>query len=71
LVDSTVHGETGVVVDAETPAALAAGVRVALRGEAAYQAMCVKALERARSLHWSRVLPTTCDWLESLAQGHR
>jgi glycosyltransferase involved in cell wall biosynthesis len=71
LVDSTVHGETGVVVTAETPAALAAGVRAALRGEAAYQAMCVKALERARSLHWSRVLPATCDWLESLAQGNR
>ena len=71
LVDSTVHGETGVVVGAETPEALAAGVRAALRGEAAYQAMCVKALERARALHWSRVLPATCDWLEAMARGER
>lgn len=69
LVDSTVHGETGLVVAAETPAALAAGVREALRDEAAYRAMCAKALERARSLHWSRVLPPTCDWLEAMARG--
>jgi glycosyltransferase involved in cell wall biosynthesis len=69
LVDSTVHGETGVVVNAETPAALAAGVRAALRDEGDYRAMCRRALERARSLHWSRVLPATCDWLEALARG--
>jgi glycosyltransferase involved in cell wall biosynthesis len=69
LVDSTVHGETGVVVDAETPAALAAGVRAALHDDPAYRAMCGRALERARSLHWSRVLPATCDWLEAQARG--
>ncbi|MEO7597369.1 MAG: glycosyltransferase, partial [Opitutus sp.] len=69
LVDSTVHGETGFVVTAETPEALAAGVREALREEAAYRAMCLKAIERAQSLHWSRVLPATCDWLEAMARS--
>ncbi len=34
-------------------------------------AMCAQALERARSLHCSRVLPATCDWLETMARGYK
>ncbi len=68
LIDSTISGQTGVVVNAETPEALAAGVADTLRQPELYQLYRQQALARARSLHWDNVLPATCDWLETIAR---
>ena len=67
LVDSTVHGRTGLVVDRESPEALAQGVRALLGNPAAYETMRHEAWTRAKSLQWANVLPPTCDWLEAQA----
>ena len=34
-----------------------------------YEAYRVAALERARSFHWTNVLPKACDWLEGQAKA--
>jgi len=68
LVDSTVHGRTGLVVDRESPEALAQGVRALLENPAAYETMRHEAWTRAKSLQWDNVLPPTCDWLEAQAR---
>lgn len=71
LTESTLHNETGLVASAETPAALAASIQQLVAAPDDYQRMRRAAWERARTFHWSRVLPLACDWLESKAQEAR
>ncbi len=69
LIESTLHDQTGVVVPSETPEALADAIAALLREPERYQRYRVAAWERAKTFHWSRVLPVACDWLEALARG--
>lgn len=71
LIESTLHDETGVVSKHETPDSLADGIIGVLKNPARYEAYRMAALERARSFHWSNVLPLACDWLEAQAKGRR
>jgi glycosyltransferase involved in cell wall biosynthesis len=71
LVDSTIHGETGIVTREETPDSVAADLLALLQTPDQYQHYRVKACERARSFHWSQILPKACDWLEQQAARPR
>ena len=68
LVDSTVHGQTGLVSEAETPESLAKAVIGLANDPARYDAMRSAAWKRSFGFCWERVLQPTCDWLENLAQ---
>ena len=69
LVDSTVPDETGWVTRAENPEALEDCLIAALREPDRYQEIRVRAWKRAQTLHWDRILPQACEWLESQARG--
>lgn len=69
LVDSTVHNQTGVVVAAETPEAMADGIQNLLQRPEDYQRMRLNAWRRAQELQWDEVLPKACDWLEAQGKG--
>lgn len=69
LTESTLHDETGIVSSAESPESLAEGIDYCLRQPECYARYRVAAWERAKTYHWSRVLPPACDWLESQARG--
>jgi glycosyltransferase involved in cell wall biosynthesis len=69
LVESTLHDQTGLVCERETPEALAARIVELLSDEPRYQRYRRAAWERAKTLHWDCVLPRACDWLEALARG--
>jgi glycosyltransferase involved in cell wall biosynthesis len=69
LIESTLHDRTGLVAAAETPQALADQIVGVLADDARYQRYRRAAWERAKTLHWSQVLPRACDWLEARAKG--
>lgn len=69
LIESTLHDQTGMVVSSETPEALADAIAALLREPERYQRYREAAWERAKTFHWSRVLPVACDWLEAMARG--
>jgi glycosyltransferase involved in cell wall biosynthesis len=69
LIESTLDNETGVVARAEEPGKLAERIIELLRSPADYQKFRVNAWNRAKSFHWSRILPIACDWLESMARS--
>ena len=69
LVDSTVHGQTGLVSEAETPESLAGTVISLASDPSRYDAMRSAAWERSFEFRWERVLQPTCDWLENMARG--
>lgn len=69
LIESTLHDQTGVVSVRETPESLAAAIAELAGDEARYQRYRVAAWERAKTFHWSQVLPPACDWLETQAGG--
>lgn len=69
LTESTLHDQTGVVCAAETPESLAGAIEDLLRDPARYQRYRVAAWERAKTFHWSQVLPVACAWLEAQARG--
>lgn len=69
LVDSTVHGETGIVTSSETPEALAESCLSLLSRRGDYDRLRLNAWNRAKSFQWSQVLPPACDWLEAQARG--
>ncbi len=72
LRESTLDNETGVVARAETPEALAARITELIRQPALYERYRVAAWERAKTFHWSKILPPACDWLEEMGGGrHR
>lgn len=69
LVESTLHDETGLVATEEKPDVLAAALESSLRAPDRYAQYRLKAWERAKTFHWSQVLPRACDWLEARAAG--
>ena len=69
LVDATLHDQTGLVATSETPSALADAISGLLASPEKYETYRVNARERAKSFHWSQVLPRACDWLEEQARG--
>jgi len=68
LIESTLHRHTGLVAERETPEALADSLEALLKSPEAYQRYRRSAWERAKTFHWSQVLPRACDWLESQAR---
>jgi len=69
LVDSTVHWQTGLVSEAETPESLAKAVIGLANDPTKYDAMRTAAWERSFEFRWESVLRPTCDWLENMARG--
>jgi glycosyltransferase involved in cell wall biosynthesis len=69
LIESTLHDETGLISKEETPESLAASLAFILDKPEKYGSYRVKAWDRAKTLHWSNVLPAACDWLEEQARG--
>jgi glycosyltransferase involved in cell wall biosynthesis len=69
LIESTLQEETGLISEKETPESMAASLAGALQKPEKYQSYRVKAWERAKALHWDKVLPPACDWLEMQARG--
>jgi hypothetical protein len=62
------HQRTGLVAECETPEALARCIARLAANQAEYQQYREQAWQRAKTFHWSQVLPTACDWLESQAR---
>jgi glycosyltransferase involved in cell wall biosynthesis len=71
LVDSTVHNETGMVTETETPESIADEVIRFMGAPARYGRLRVQAWERSKTFQWQNVLPLTCDWLELQARGNK
>jgi glycosyltransferase involved in cell wall biosynthesis len=71
LVESTLHERTGLVTERETPESMAAAIISLLTTPGNYDKYRVNAWKRAADLHWDRVLPEACDWLEEQARGQR
>ncbi len=71
LVDSTVHGTTGIVTSTESPAAVAEAVQALLGDLPLYERLRRTAWERSRTFQWNHVLPLACDWLEQQARKPR
>lgn len=67
LIESTLHDQTGIVTANETPESLAQSLIAILETPDKYQQYRVKAWDRAKTLHWSNVLPGACQWLEAQA----
>jgi glycosyltransferase involved in cell wall biosynthesis len=68
LVDSTLHGQTGIVTTKEGPEAVAESVLALLSQPAQYDRLRLNAWERAKTFAWPKVLPPACDWLEEQAR---
>lgn len=69
LIESTLDDQTGIVVPAETPDAVAEALAKLASDPDRYQRYRRAAWERARTFHWSQVLPVACDFLESQARA--
>jgi glycosyltransferase involved in cell wall biosynthesis len=69
LIESTLHDRTGAVATGETPAALADQIISLLADDARYQRYRRAAWDRAKTMHWNKVLPQACDWLEARGRG--
>ena len=69
LRESTLDNETGVVANGEAPELLAERIQELLARPEFYARIRVAAWERAKTLHWSRILPIASDWLEEMARG--
>jgi len=69
LIESTLHDRTGLVAEQEIPESLADRIMELVADELRYQRLRLGAWERAKTLHWSQVLPPACDWLEARARG--
>jgi glycosyltransferase involved in cell wall biosynthesis len=69
LRESTLHDRTGVVAARETPAALAEEIVRLATDDARYQRYRHGAWERAKTMHWRRILPAASAWFEARARG--
>ena len=69
LRESTLDNETGVVARGENPDQLAERIVELLSKPAEYDRLRRGAWERAKTFHWSKILPVACDWLEEMARG--
>lgn len=71
LVESTLHEETGLLSENETPESLAAAIVGAAKRNDDYQRWRVNGWNRAKTFHWNQVLPKACDWFEAQAKAKR
>jgi glycosyltransferase involved in cell wall biosynthesis len=71
LTESTLHDQTGIIAEKETPESLAAALAAVLKTPEKYERYRIAAWNRAKSLHWDKVLPPACDWLEAQARGRK
>jgi glycosyltransferase involved in cell wall biosynthesis len=69
LIESTLHDQTGIVAEKETPESLATALMAVLQTPAKYHTWRLQAWERSKTFHWDRVLPAAGDWLEAQATG--
>jgi glycosyltransferase involved in cell wall biosynthesis len=69
LTESTLHDQTGIISEKETPESLAAGLATILKTPEKYDRYRIGAWNRAKALHWDNILPPACDWLEAQARG--
>ncbi len=69
LIESTLHDQTGVVTGEETPESVADAVAALVNEPERYARYRKAAWERAKTFHWSQVLPPACDWLEAQARS--
>lgn len=69
LVDSTIHGVTGIVVPTEKPEALADHLAAAANEPDKYASYRLMAWKRSKTFVWDKVLPPACDWLEEQARS--
>ncbi len=69
LVESTLHRQTGLVADEDSPVSLAAMIADVQSHNGAYQDWRTAARDRAKEFHWDQVLPAACDQLEAWARG--
>jgi len=67
LIESTLHDETGIVADKETPESLARALPEIFKSPEKYARLRVNAWNRSKTFHWSQILPLACDWLEEQA----
>ena len=71
LRESTLDDETGIVSREEAPESLARRIAELTGQPEKYQRLRIAAWERAKTFHWSKILPVASDWLEEMAQGER
>jgi len=71
LLETTLRDQTGIVAEEETPESLAAALSAVLKTPEKYHRYRVAAWERAKTLHWDRVLPASSEWLEQQARGNK
>jgi glycosyltransferase involved in cell wall biosynthesis len=69
LTESTLHDQTGVVCEEETPESMVEALAALAADEPRYQRSREAAWRRADTFHWDKVLPRACDWLEQMAQA--
>lgn len=69
LRESTLDNDTGVHSRAESPESLAERLIELMPRDDLYQTFRRRAWERAKTMHWSRILPEACEWLEHRARG--
>lgn len=69
LVESTLHRQTGLVTDEDTPLSLADTIAKVQSSDGHYQDWRTAAHDRAAGFHWDHVLPAACDQLEAWASG--
>ncbi|MDP7010193.1 MAG: glycosyltransferase family 4 protein [Verrucomicrobiota bacterium] len=68
LMESTLHRQTGLVTDENTPSSLAEAIANVQTSEGHYQDWRIAARDRAREFHWEQVLPVACGQLEEWAK---
>ncbi len=71
LRESTLHDQTGLVAEQETPASLADRIVSLVGDDARYQRYRRGAWERAQTMHWERILPLASEWFEARARGEQ
>lgn len=69
LIESTLDDQTGMVTAEERPEAVAEALAGLARDPDRYERYRRAAWERAKSFHWSQVLPPACDFLEAQARS--
>ena len=66
---SDLASNTWNVSEKETPESMALAGQKILKNPAKFAEYRVNAWERAKTLHWDRIIPQACDWLEGQARS--
>ena len=69
LIESTLDDQTGVVTSSESPETVADALAALAQDPERYERYRRAAWERAKTFHWSQVLPPACEWLEAQARS--